>query len=379
MRIALTGGRSPLALYFAKKLKELGHDIYMLEHFQPTFATYSSFFKEVKIIAAPTQQWTLFKSGVLNYLQMKKIQLLIPVNEETLYYAKIQKEIKELGVTFYIGEMPLLELLHNKYDFIEWCKTIGLTVPKTEKYQEQEVDFDYQIIKPEYSRFGQSVFLNQEDFKKYRQRTAYIVQEKIKGKQICVCLMVKACKLVSFTAYDTNLGIESYASITYRSFFHPKLEKIGIKLAENLGESGVYSFDFFYDGVNFYPIECNPRLTFGAVLDSDNLVAQFLNESVEQATCEQKQSYGIKLVWFWKRMTQKKWHSTSKEYKEAKDILKESFSIKNWWFMPWVLLHYYLKGKRLGLSITDFVVHDISYGGSRSLKEKNANKANKNL
>lgn len=40
-------------------------------------------------------------------------------------------------------------------------------------------------------------------------------------------------------------------------------------LAKNLGEKGIGSFDFFFDGSNFYSIECNLRFTFGGVLQHE--------------------------------------------------------------------------------------------------------------
>ncbi|SEO01647.1 ATP-grasp domain-containing protein [Amphibacillus marinus] len=368
MRIALTGGRSPLALYFAKKLSEQGHKLFMLEHFSPTFATYSSFFEEVKLIASPAKNWTLFSKQVLAYLQANAIDLLLPINEETLYYAQLQAELHKLGITFLIGELPLLETLHNKYYFINWCESIGIAVPHTEKYYGQDVDFTQNLVKPEYSRFGQAVFLDEHAFSKAPTNKAYLVQEKLAGQQICVCLMIKDSQLVSVIAHDTNLGIESYASITYVPFQHPQLDQLITRLAENLGANGFYSFDFFFTGTDFYPIECNPRLTVGAILDGDNLIAHLLGEVKPQAI--RSDSYGIKLVWWWRIITRRNWRQTIRSYKQANDVLKEAFTFKTWCMLPWVLASYYVKGRQLGLNVTDFVVHDISYPPPSERKEQ---------
>ncbi|WP_430606289.1 hypothetical protein IGJ55_001988 [Enterococcus sp. AZ170] len=360
MRIVLTGGRSPLALFFGQKLKQMGHEMYMLEHFSPTFANYTNIFTKIEVIAPPAQQFETFRKEVLSFIERNAIDLLLPINEETLYYGLLQEEIQHRGTSFLIGEQELLNTLHNKLTFITWCEAIGLLVPKSELYVAQAVDFSKQLVKPIYSRFGQSVFFSEEAITTIDSEN-YIVQEKIEGQQICLSLMLKNGQLISACAYDTNLGIENFASITYVPFEHPKLTQIIEILSQHLSQNGFFSFDFMFDGTTFYPIECNPRLTFGAVLDNERIIAGLLNTPVKEINKRITTSYGIKLLWLGKIITQKNWRKTYPTYLKTQDVLAEAFVWQTWLMLPWVLAQYFLKAKKQKLSITDFVVQDISY------------------
>jgi predicted ATP-grasp superfamily ATP-dependent carboligase len=372
MRIVLTGGRSPLALFIGKKLKQQGHDIYMLEHITPTFATYSTIFTKVEIIAPPATQWETFRIDVLSFVEKYHIDLLLPVNEETLYYGGVQDEIRKRGTRFLIGSQKLLNILHHKLDFIQWCEQIGIAAPKSEVYQGQEVDFSKQLLKPIYSRFGQSVITSKDELSTNKPIEDMIVQEKIEGQQICVSLMLKEGNVISAVAYDTNLGIENFASITFRRFEHPKLTTIINTLSRNLGDNGFFSFDFMFDGENFYPIECNPRLTFGLVLDSERIINGLI-APVNKKTTKTATSYGIKLLWLGKIVTKKDWRNTYPAYLKSKDVLKEAFEWRTWLMLPWVLGTYLFKAQKNKRSITDFVVYDISYPSVRKDEKENVN------
>ncbi|MGG5340922.1 ATP-grasp domain-containing protein [Enterococcus sp. AZ192] len=368
MRIALSGGRSPLALFFGNKLKQQGHEIFMLEHLSPTFATYSSIFTKVQVVASPVFHWETFRMEVLNFLEVTDIELFLPINEETLYYGLLQEEIRALGTTFLIGSQDLLEKLHNKLDFINWCKDIGLTAPKTELYQGHSIDFSSQLLKPVYSRFGQSVITSEIELVQKQPKAKMIVQEKIVGQQICVSLMIRESRLISYCAYDTNLGIENYASITYIPFEHATLTQIVKQLSENLGDQGIFSFDFMFDGENFFPIECNPRLTFGSILDSQRILAGLLEENGSNLSEVNQTHYGIKLLWLGKILYHREWRKTFRRYRQSRDVLAEAFDWQTWLWMPWVLMSYFIRARKRKLTITDYVVHDISYPYQQSSK-----------
>ncbi|MFD1899497.1 hypothetical protein GQR36_03875 [Enterococcus termitis] len=160
--------------------------------------------------------------------------------------------------------------------------------------------------------------------------------------------MLKEGNVISAVTYDTNLGIENFASITFRRFEHPKLTTIINTLSRNLGDNGFFSFDFMFDGENFYPIECNPRLTFGIVLDSERIINGLIAQGNKNTT-KTATSYGIKLLWLGKIVTKKDWRNTYPAYLKSKDVLKEAFEWRTWLMLPWVLGTYLFKAQKINV------------------------------
>ena len=290
VRVMISCGRAPASVHLAKLFHLAGHEVYIIDANRFHFGRYRSWVKKTVKHPPPKQKPNEFKEWLIDFVNQEKIDIIIPVYEETFHFAK---NMNSLDCEVFTTDITKLDLLHNKYTFIETCEELGLTFPKTklinsvEQLEDSGIS-DY-IVKPVYSRFGHNVQFNpsKKSFRgKINDKNPWIIQEKIEGKQHCLQGICYKGQVLSVSSYNSEFSI-SKSSVYFKNSQRGDLGEIISKIASRLEYTGFICFDVIetVDG-ELYPIECNPRATSALHLYSteDELPDCILNKSTTNAS-----------------------------------------------------------------------------------------------
>ncbi|WP_246201623.1 ATP-grasp domain-containing protein [Budvicia diplopodorum] len=357
----LTGGRSPICLALARMWKRKGWKVSIIEHKTLTFSRFSNCVSDYHAIPSPVSHFEQFSHQLLSLLERERPDVLIPVNEDILHYGRIQSEIRALAVSFDVVEQGLLERLHGKFSNIELAAQAGIPAPVTDYFDGEVVDWQAFILKPVYSRFGNQVITDQSGLRSRRQGD-YVKQQKINGIQICTYGFARAGKLLAYACYQTNLGIENSVSLTFTPYRSRRVFEYMQRFIQTHQLTGSIGLDFLYDGDEYYFIECNPRLTHGAILLGEALPDVFMpGYAGESLLIMKRQRYGLKAAWLYKIVMQRKWWKTAKIYGKSRDLVADwsdplpILSIPL--ILTWTLACAVIKRK----PVLDFLTEDIIY------------------
>jgi predicted ATP-grasp superfamily ATP-dependent carboligase len=216
-------------------------------------------------------------------VKTEAIDCVIPVYEETFHHALNHGS---LDCDHFCSNIKTVDRLHNKFEFIQFAKSIGLNVPETILVEnisqiKSKLTPDY-ILKPVYSRFGENVIIKPNPNKlkiDVSETNPWILQKRLDGKQYCLQGICKDGKVLSCVAYSSDFTV-SKSSVFFEKTGKGDLGGIVEKVASNCNYTGFLSFDVILgeDGI-VRPIECNPRATSALHLYSnedkiDNAILQ---------------------------------------------------------------------------------------------------------
>jgi len=198
-------------------------------------------------------------------VKTEAIDCVIPVYEETFHHGLNHGT---LDCDHFCSDIATLNRLHNKFEFIQFAKSIGIETPETilvesSAHLKENLTSNH-VLKPVYSRFGEHVLMEPNldnlniDVGKER---PWILQERLNGKQYCLQGICKEGKVLSSVAYSSEFTV-SKSSVFFENTERGDLGGIIEKVASSCNYTGFLSFDAILceDGV-VRPIECNPRAT----------------------------------------------------------------------------------------------------------------------
>lgn len=219
--------------------------------------------------------------------------------------------------------------LHEKDCFIEYTKTLGLTVPTTEIVSEREEVIHFlgrhggleyhsgakrYLVKPvgvdDVARFSmpmlplpseESTLARIDSIPFKSAKCSFIIQEFISGPEFCTHALVIHGRVCAFVACRSANVLMHYDALPADSLLSKAMLDFTIKQAEAGGDdfTGHLSFDFLTERhdeeatqseaekeVTIYPIECNPRVHTATLLfnETPEIVDEYLSVLSESRT-----------------------------------------------------------------------------------------------
>ncbi|WP_432665872.1 ATP-grasp domain-containing protein [Wukongibacter baidiensis] len=286
MRVLVTGGRAPATLHLIRLLKDNENYVILAESYKLALSRTSNCISKFYYVSQPRFKTKKYIEELIDIIIREQVDILIPTCEEVFYISKHIERLKKYCHVFTM-EIETLNKLHNKYLFSKYLEGLdieGIRVPRTksfssvvkiEDYFKRNIESTGLVCKPEYSRFGNDtlIFKRSAEFKKNinaSEVNRYIVQDYIEGKEVCIFAICLNGKILAYSAYDTVITA-SGANILFRYYENNYVYQRVDKLIKNLNFTGMISFDSILDENNeLYFIECNPRLTSGIHLFTDD-------------------------------------------------------------------------------------------------------------
>ncbi|MBO4707991.1 MAG: ATP-grasp domain-containing protein [Elusimicrobiaceae bacterium] len=245
----------------ARLLYSAGYEIYAADSTYATVCILSRFVN--KFIKLPAPTCPDYKNDLCKVLRDYKIDILIPTCEEIFYISQFKSELEKYSYVFCDTHEKLI-YLHDKWSFYNYLKQANILTPVTQLADKTACKWkENKIIKPRFSRFASKIiFSNKIPSDKVNKK--YLVQEFVKGQQICSYALVKDGKIISQCVYKPVLTAGKGAGILMKRISHTQAEKITEKISKNFNFTGQIAFDFIEtQNGDLYTIECNPRTTSG--------------------------------------------------------------------------------------------------------------------
>lgn len=364
MNILILGGRAPVAVHLARVLSM--HNVFVADSLMVTLSKKSHFVKETfKINSKPNKDIKGYLNELNTIINKNNIELLIPTCEEAIYISLIKSN---LDCTVFMDDFDKIILLHNKYDFINLCKRIGLKTPKTQLINcNTKVEIkEKSVLKPVFSRFGTYVkVINSTSDININDKKDYVLQEFIKGTQYCTYSIVKNGEILLHVNYKTKHSLGMGTSIYYEDFPCDKLKDMVSKIVKSLNFSGQIAFDFIASDGEFYPIECNPRSTSGLTLipyNTDIIKAYMEGKPIEvNEFLTTSMKTNMFLLGIFKGSFLKK--DFKKDYKKSRDIVYDKKDKRPFFNQLPVVIYFFILSLIHRKSLTGITTFDIEYDG----------------
>lgn len=279
MRVLVTGARLPAALEISSGLSQLGIEVFSADSlfFSPTGVSRSV--RKYLRFPSPRFSFKAFRKTILEWVIKFKIDLIIPVSEEIFYLAKLHPDLKP-SCKLFAPSLSFLQACHSKWDILELVNNCNIRQPKTFLATSEETlslaakNFTNYIIKPEFSRGSYQLLVNSTSTKKpikISKDCRWLVQEYIRGREICSYSMASNGKLLAHAAYEPRYRVGLGASLYFKPIENPVLQEYVERFVEKYAFTGQISFDFLITSDDcLVVLECNPRATSGVHLVAQN-------------------------------------------------------------------------------------------------------------
>ena len=271
--ILLTGGRSPAALELARAFHRAGHVVFMAESLRGHLSAPSRCIARNFLVPPPRQQTADFLNALVGIVQRQRIDLVLPVNEETFYVAMGRSRLPA-----FVEPIHTLRRLHHKWDFAFYAASLGLSVPESILIEDPD-DLLYAfthwrelVLKPAYSRFASQTLILPTINQAFATLTfdpacPWVAQEFIHGAQVCTYSVVHRGRITAHAAYRSEFTAGQGATVAFRHADHPAAFEWVRTFVEAAQFTGQISFDFIENAQGAVTaLECNPRATSGVHL-----------------------------------------------------------------------------------------------------------------
>ncbi len=280
MRTLVTTSRMPFAVDEIRKLGETGHDVTAVDTFKASPGSHSRGAARHIEVPAPNQDTEKFIDAVVEIIDDRKIEWLLPMFEEVFYLAAHRDRLGDRCELFF-PDFDTLAQVHDKVSFAALCRDLGLSVAEsvTATSPDELVDaigrFDHWFARAAYGRGGLNILTNTgplagegrvEDAAPTPE-DPWLVQEYLEGVDLCSWSIVHDGEVVLHSTYEHALTIDNRGGIVFESVDSPETLAAAREIAAKLSWNGQVSFDFLRtaDGVH-HLVECNPRPTDGCTL-----------------------------------------------------------------------------------------------------------------
>ncbi len=245
---------------------------------------YSRYVSRSYRVSKPATDFDTWSTQISEIAKNEHVDLILPLSEEVLYLALLQKRISSLPPIF-CDDFDTLRSLHHKYLFTGLAREMGLLVPETHLLNNREEliecfetrTFDDVVMKPVYSRFAAHTILQPRTVNELQDVNPtslrpWVLQEFVAGRIFCAYAVAHEGRLTCLATYpaDHTLGRVG-PTFAYRQEPHPSVETWVSTLIKNLRYTGQIGIDFVINSQGeAVAIECNPRDTGGSRLVQDD-------------------------------------------------------------------------------------------------------------
>lgn len=269
----ITGARAPVALHLTRLLAKSGHRVHLADSLRHPLAAASRLHHGYHVIPSLRDNPAAAKNVLYNLIRRLQIDYVVPTCEEVVYLSQMWRD-NVMPVPLFAPDFALLEQVHNKYRFIQLCRTLGLGAPETRLLQSPEdiaalVDQAGNLVfKPVWSRFATQTVIrpSKTDLAQVRPNTTvpWVAQDYVEGSEICVYAIAHAGIVKALSAYRGIVRAGLGASVCFAPVQDAAVNAFVTAFTHGTGWTGQIAFDLIrqHDG-QVLPIECNPRATSG--------------------------------------------------------------------------------------------------------------------
>jgi hypothetical protein len=374
--LLLTAGRLPVALDLARKFKAAGHRVLVADPFKLHGCRFSAAVDASFMVPSPRENPHAFVEALVSIAYRHRVDLLIPVFEDTLYIAQYRDRFPS-HCEIFASSFDLLHGLHHKWHFHQLLGRLGLEAPRTllieDSRQLRELDFaDTYALKACYSRASLKMYeLKQSDPLPEidpSPKAPWIAQEWIRGEKFCSYTVCRNGRVLAHATYPVIFGVRDRWCVCFQAVDHPEIYEWVRRMAAQINYTGQMGFDFVQtpDG-RLIAIECNPRPTSGVHLfEHEDRLDRAFHGTLETPLFPRvgiQRQIALGFLAFGWRSQEAREHPI--RYLRAllgiKDIVFTSQDPLPWLMQPAVFIAYTIRAKQMGLTIPALITHDLEW------------------
>ncbi|QGG89432.1 ATP-grasp domain-containing protein [Agrobacterium sp. MA01] len=271
--VLITGARAPVALHLARLFHGAGWRVLLADTPAKPISATSRACDGYFRLPPPRFEPKSYADVVEDLVKRENVSLVVPTCEEIFYLAALWRE-RGMTARLFAPDADVLTRAHNKFDFIEICKSLKLAVPHTVLLQNR-ADLasirsmaSQMVFKPAWSRFASRVLLQPKpeevDALAPTPQAPWLAQEFIAGQEISAYAIAQNGRLQALSLYSSIYRAGKGAGIYFKPVENEAAKAFVTDFAAGTGWTGQLSFDLILktDGA-VLPLECNPRATSG--------------------------------------------------------------------------------------------------------------------
>lgn len=159
-RVLILDGQAVQTLIIAERLVKSGYEVHLFCDDLWSYGYHTKYAKK-SILAPDIHERSIYKEFLLNYLHENKIDVLIPMTDESAYFLSMEKKALEPFVKFLMPDLETFERGYNKQKLMAVCAEFHYPHPLTlslENDMEKASSFVYpSLIKPNHMTGGRGM------------------------------------------------------------------------------------------------------------------------------------------------------------------------------------------------------------------------------
>lgn len=263
-KILITGARAPSALYLARLMQDGGWDVILADSLRFPMGSLTEDRFEILRYPSPRFQKEAFCRFIVDAVSSLSVDLVVPVCEEALHLSEGCKEL--LGERLATAAPEAMIAAHSKFRFTEDLRSLGLPCPSTRLFRPGMTPGSDVVLKPVWSRFGESVLFNPSPSEALNlpHDVEWVEQKRIHGTEVCATAFCVRGRVTAYCSYEPKHRAGQGAGMYFEPVVSGRLEEMVRLYARARDWDGFLSFDAIADEAGeVWPIECNPRGTSG--------------------------------------------------------------------------------------------------------------------
>lgn len=285
-RVLVTGGRAPVALDIARRLRKSGHLVVMADSLQDALGFRSNAIDSAVLLPRPVDGIEAYIKRLNEVIAKHTIETVFPTCEEIFFLAKARDQ---LAAPVFGESFDALRRVHDKATFAHEFSGEEVRVPETiertwHSIRKNGLPLDPPLVlKPVFSRFASRTILLRSWADCERLITSagrlphspdeerWVAQRYIEGREWSTYSVARDGKLSAHVSYHSRFRAGAGSGICFEHVIHPQIESFVRSFVSQRRWHGQIGFDLIEDSAGkLWVIECNPRATSGLHLFSNH-------------------------------------------------------------------------------------------------------------
>lgn len=218
-----------------------------------------------KMIVVQRADSELYLEEAITICETEAIQCIIPAHEaEINFFARNYKYFEEKGIHVLVHSSEFLDICQSKYKTAQWLKSIDISVPSTQFYNEKVMNYKYPVIaKPDKGCGSHGIVIanNELDLIRNELEETYVIQTYIGSEEEEYTLAIfHTPQETTYVCMKRELGFGGM-SVLVKTVSFPWLEKMVVTICKENLFYGCINVQFRISDGEYYIFEINPRIS----------------------------------------------------------------------------------------------------------------------
>lgn len=335
-RIIVTGARAPVALHWARLLKEAGHRVVLADTQSLPISRPTCFKDRYVTLPRPIGKMAAYGAFWKRLLEEEQPDLVVPTCEEVFFLAALRDRYG-VPLPLLAPSLDQLAEVHDKYRFAVLAAALDAPCGPPQTWLVRNAgdaesllaDARNLVLKPVWSRFADRVIRRPDRARMFRMDWAsggpWVAQAYLPGEEMSAYALAHQGRLMAMQAYRGLFRAGGGASVAFAPMEEADIAAFVMAFVRSTGWHGQVSFDFRRDAEGRpRVIECNPRAVSGLhfFAATDGLAGSLFDGTPARASIRTPQTVRLALLTYGlaDAISSGRWNSWRRAMAECADL-----------------------------------------------------------